>query len=75
MHKWQCPQVLSLYSWNDRTVQTAVAVALLMVGATTAVANLWGVQRINRRLLGSVGPQASELLGREVSFVLKELVI
>lgn len=44
-----------------------MAVAILMVGALTAAANVWGVKRINHRSLSRVGLQASDLLGREVS--------
>ena len=43
-----------------------LALALLMAGTLTAAANVWGVKRINSRMLRQVGPQASELLGREV---------
>ena len=43
-----------------------LAMALLMAGTLTAAANVWGVKRINSRMLRQVGPQASELLGREV---------
>ena len=50
-----------------RSVRTALAVAILMVGTLTAAANVWGVKRINHSSLSRVGPQASDLLGREVS--------
>ena len=50
-----------------RSVRTALAVAILMVGTLTAAANVWGVKHINHSSLSRVGPQASDLLGREVS--------
>ena len=52
-----------------RSVRTALAVAILMVGTLTAAANVWGVKRINHRSLSRVGPQASDLLGREVNML------
>lgn len=55
-----------MHSFGDRSGKTLLAVALLMAGTLTAAANVWGVKRINNRLLCRVGPQASELLGREV---------
>lgn len=45
----------------------ALAVALLMAGTLTAAANLWGVKQINGRMLSRIGPQASNILGREVN--------
>ena len=50
----------------DRSGKTLLAMALLMAGTLTAAANVWGVKRINSRMLHQVGPRASELLGREV---------
>ncbi|KAL0047976.1 hypothetical protein WJX82_004829 [Trebouxia sp. C0006] len=62
------------YLWQSRiktmpigSVRTALAVAILMVGTLTAAANVWGVKRINHSSLSRVGPQASDLLGREVT--------
>ena len=52
----------------DRSGKTLLAVSLLMAGTLTAAANVWGVNCINSRMLRQVGPQASELLGREVYF-------
>lgn len=51
---------------DNRGVRSVLAVALLMAGTLTAAANVWGVRHINSRMLRHVGPQASELLGREV---------
>ena len=57
-----------------RSGKTLLAVALLMAGTLTAAANVWGVKRINSRMLRQVGPQASELLGREVQLVITRTV-
>lgn len=73
MRNWlahECSQ-LSILPEHDamlcnRSGKTLLAVALLMAGTLTAAANVWGVKRINSRMLRQVGPQASELLGREV---------
>lgn len=48
-----------------------MAVTILMVGTLTAAANLWGVKRINHRILSRIGPQGSDLLGREVCMFLR----
>lgn len=68
----QCSPVYGISDCNastvcDRSGKTLLAMALLMAGTLTAAANVWGVKRINSRMLRQVGPQASELLGREVS--------
>ncbi|KAL0030424.1 hypothetical protein WJX79_003924 [Trebouxia sp. C0005] len=57
----------SIKTMQIGSVRTALAVAILMVGTLTAAANVWGVKRINHRSLSRVGPQASDLLGREVT--------
>ena len=49
-----------------RSFQSMLAVVLLMTGTLTAAANVWGLKRINNRMLRQIGPRASALLGREV---------
>ena len=49
-----------------RGVQSAIALLLLLAGAVTAAANLWGVRPINARLQAQVGPQIAHLIGRDV---------
>ena len=51
-----------------RTVRSTLAAILLLAGALTAAANIWGIRPINARLQTHVGPQVAQVLGREVCY-------
>lgn len=57
---------MTLVNAMFRSVKSTVAVILLLAGAITAAANIWGVGPIKARLHTHIGPQVAHVLGREV---------
>lgn len=73
----QCAETTSHHFCNKqcvwyRSVRSTIATILLLAGALTAAANIWGTGPINARMQAHVAPQVAHVLGREVCVNLEQ---